>query len=188
MPAEIKTHMAPPLQLTVAAIPGHIRRVVFLDFDGVLHPVSATAGVRPPLSPEQIRTGWPGAFVHEEMVASHLRGHDDVGVVVTSSWRSFLDDKAIGDLLPWLEPWYCGTIGMPYRSRGVGVRAWLNAHPQVKQFCILEDQPAFFPGHWPTLFHCRPMEAFRTGLVFLQLKMWLDESAAHPRRKTPVPP
>ena len=53
-------------------------RVLFLDFDGVLHAVNGKA------------------FVHVEALAAVLSGHEDVKIVITSSHRRFCRDKPVG--------------------------------------------------------------------------------------------
>lgn len=57
-------------------------RAIFLDFDRVLHPPSAIAGARPPLSPAQIHVGWTSTFEHVQLLATQLQNHSDVGLVV----------------------------------------------------------------------------------------------------------
>lgn len=69
----------------------HQKRILFLDFDGVLHPPRAIAGAKPPQTPAQIRAGWPQTFVHLPVLVRLLAAHENVGVVVSSSWRQFLN-------------------------------------------------------------------------------------------------
>ena len=47
-------------------------RVIFLDFDGVLHPR---------ISPDKL-------FVHVDRLSHVLKDHPDVKIVVSSSWRA----------------------------------------------------------------------------------------------------
>jgi len=150
-------------------------RALFLDFDGVLHPPKAIAGARPPLRPEQIRNGWPDTFVHLKVLAEQLDGHDNVGVVVSSSWRMFLDDDDLGSLLSPIATWYVGSTGLPYQARDVAIRAWLDAN-SLQNFAVLDDTAAFFPGEWPTLILCSPEHGLADSGVIAKLAAWLNSN------------
>ena len=82
----------------------HQTRVLCLDFDGVLHAPGATAGAKPPQTPAQIRAGWPQTFEHLPVLARMLSMHENVGVVVSSSWRQFLKEAELAELLASIRP------------------------------------------------------------------------------------
>ena len=50
--------------LLAPAFAGQRHRVIFLDFDGVLHPLHAINGAKPPLQPHEILQAWPATFQH----------------------------------------------------------------------------------------------------------------------------
>ena len=151
-------------------------RALFLDFDGVLHPPSAIAGAKPPLTPAEIREGWPLTFEHLPLLATLLAGQTQLAVVVSSSWRIFLNDPELGELLPPISPWYAGSVGLPYRGRAEAIGAWLRAHPTVGDFAILDDTASYFPGTWETLILCDPEQGLGNPVAQSKLEAWLSLS------------
>ena len=81
-----------PIPIGVSPEPYSVSRVIFLDFDGVLHPPRAIAGARPPIQPNEIRAGWPATFQYLGILKDLLREHSDIAGLVSSSWRIFLND------------------------------------------------------------------------------------------------
>ena len=102
------------------------RKAVFLDLDGVL----TTARTR---------------FVEfDPETVSHLNAlvRDDVGFVLSSSWRGLLPLADLTDMLRLAG--FRGEVSdqTPYIrnvERGVEIAAWLKAHPEVGDFVILDD-------------------------------------------------
>lgn len=152
-----------------------IRRAIFLDFDGVLHPPSAIEGARPPLTPSQIRTGWPGTFLHLPILKALLQGYTEVGVVVSSAWRMFLDDEQIGELLTPISSWYVGTTGCEYLGRDIAIQKWLQANC-IDDFVVLDDMKEYFPGIWPTLILCEAKFGIAKPRVQEKLQAWLSRA------------
>lgn len=150
-------------------------RVIFLDFDGVMHPPRAIAGARPPLEPHEILTGWPATFQHLGILQKMLEGHADIAVVVSSSWRMFLTDEQLGELL---EP-----IGWLYwqpscRSRRC-IRAWLEVNA-IADYVVLDDRLRFFPGlekDWPSLILCESELGISDPAVQKKLEEWINRHA-----------
>ena len=154
------------------------RRVIFLDFDGVLHPPKAIEGAKPPLVPQQILSGWPAAFQHLGVLKNLLQCHSDVAVVVSSSWRMFLNDAQLGELLAPIAPWYGGSIGSPYIAREVAIRAWLELN-NIREFVVMDDKEEYFPGSsgtWPTLLVCDGEKGISDAGVQKKLRNWLGAS------------
>ena len=159
------------------ALSQRCRRIIFLDFDGVLHPLGSLADARPPLTPLAIRTRWPQALAHLGILASMLEGHAEVAVVVTSSWRMFLTDEQLGQPLAPIAPWYGGLVGLPYQGRATAIKAWLTrAH--MDDYLILDDQPDYFPGGidaWPTLILCDSNLGIADEQVQQRLRRWISQ-------------
>lgn len=152
-------------------------RVIFLDFDGVLHPPRAIAGARPPLEPQEIRTGWPATFQHLGILKDLLQEHSDIAVVVSSSWRIFLNDAQLGELLAPIARWYGGSIGNPQIGRDVAIRAWLELNA-ITDYVVLDDKPKFFPGAagaWPTLILCDSETGISDIGVQQKLRDWMNQ-------------
>lgn len=154
---------------------GRCRRAIFLDFDGVLHPPAAIEGAKPPLEPEWIQRGWPGTFQHLGILESLLHGHQDVAVVVSSSWRMFLSDTQLGELLAPIANWYAGSIGSPYVARDQAIRIWLGLN-NIHDFAVLDDKKEYFPGGpeaWPTLILCNGEQGISDARAQRKLLDWL---------------
>lgn len=147
-------------------------RVLFLDFDGVLHPASATFGLSPQVPLSQIRKVRPATFVHAGTLAEMLLPHDDVRLLVHSSWRNQLEDDELRAIVPELQPWFAGSVGARYRGRDEAIRAWLAMHGTC-DFRVLDDEEALFSGSWPQLIVCNPVSGLGDPDVQRALREWL---------------
>jgi hypothetical protein len=106
-----------------------VRRVIFLDIDGVLAPIRSWERYGD-LAPACIE-------VLNAIVASV-----DADVVVSSTWRY---GKTVGELQEMLQAQGFGgrviditSIGAPGASRGEEIAAWLAAH-DVPGYAIIDD-------------------------------------------------
>lgn len=112
-------------------------KILFLDFDGVLHRYSS------------------GTFSKLPLLCEFLRAHRDVGVVISSSWR---DQFSLEKLREFFEPdirtqiidttpltQSDRTFGRLYRgrSRSDEIQEWLSSRP-VQAFAMLDDEPKAF--------------------------------------------
>lgn len=148
-------------------------RVLFLDFDGVLHPTSAIKGAKPPLSPEQLVTGWPKTFENVPILEKLLMGFDDVSIIASTSWRIFFNDEQLGRFFPSLSRFYGGSIGSPCMGRAEAINNWVKAN-KPKDYAILDDKGENFPGYWPNLIICRSELGLLERRVQLSLLRWLN--------------
>lgn len=151
----------------------HQTRVIFLDFDGVLHPPKAISGAQPPLTPAQIKEGWPQTFQHLPILKEILTGHTDIAVVVSSSWRLHLNDGELQEVLSLISPWFVGSVSKG--SRDEAIRAWLQRYP-IEDYVILDDVSKFFPGNWPKLILCKSALGLSDPLVQTKLRDWISTS------------
>ncbi len=154
----------------------HQSRVLFLDFDVVLHPPRAIAGARPPLTPAQIRSGWPNTFEHLSVLASLLAGHDNVGVVVSSSWRHYLKESELAELLGSIGPHFAGAVR--HGARDEAIRAYVIEH-SIEDFVILDDVQKFFPGDRPQLILCNSALGISDTAVQQKLQAWLQKGCGN---------
>lgn len=123
------------------------RFVLFLDFDGVLHP--GTSGtMRLVRELERLLTRYP-----------------DVVVVISSSWRM---GESLEELRAWFSPEFASRIisvtpvldqGQP-AARQAEAEAWLAENATVA-YCALDDEPSLFRQGCPWLIATNP----RTGLT-----------------------
>lgn len=146
-------------------------RVLLLDFDGVLHSPKAIAGARPLREPEQIRTGWPSKFEHLPILGEMLRGHPEIDVIVSSSWRHYLNTEQLADLLLPIKPWFAGTV--TEGDRDLAIQECL-AENDIQDYIVLDDQPLFFRDEWPTLILCNPERGIADPMVRAKIWAWLQ--------------
>lgn len=139
-------------RMRVDQLPEPEEKVIFLDFDGVLNSVDfleETYDQRKLLEKGR-RTdqeSWWSAMIDGRAVGhlNEIIKHSGAKVVVSSSWRhghtlaelrGILKNKGfIGSLIdktPKRAP------VAPYR-RGNEIQAWLDEHPDVKKFVIIDD-------------------------------------------------
>lgn len=157
-------------------------RIVFIDFDGVLHPTTAAVDLKRSFiqqaSPAELHAR--GLFVHTPLLAAALQGaHDsaELRVVVHSSWRSNFRDDEIRRVIPELDPWMLGTVGFPTLGRDAAIMKWLEMMgDKVSDFLVLDDVPQLFAGgaaKWANLVLCHPERGIADPQVQEELKKFL---------------
>lgn len=138
-------------------------RVIFLDFDGVLH---ATDG--PALAMRQ--------FVWLPALQALLQPHDDVKLVVHASARQNSPEAFLRDRLGISATRWAG-VTPPQLSRWPSIQAWLQENPETSQFRILDDQSTEFPDPPPAeLILCQCKTGVADPVVQSRLITWLDET------------
>ena len=150
----------------------HQTRVLFLDFDGVLHAPKAIAGAKPPLTPAEIRAGWPKTFEHLPVLERMLSEHDNVCVVVSSSWRLYIKEPELAELLASIGSHFAGAVR--HGARDEAIRAYVIEH-SIEDFVILDDVIKFFPGDWPQLILCNSALGLSDPVVQKKLQGWLQQ-------------
>ena len=141
-------------------------RALFLDFDGVLHPlVSDTYSSDEPVV-HAVLFGWL------PRLASVLRDHPDVGIVVHSTWRRTHNLEELRELLGPLGSRVLGVA--PEGARHASITAWLAQNPRITDYRILDDDCVEFPEPPPAeLIRCHPGRGLTEDRVLLALKEWL---------------
>ena len=121
-------------------------RVVFLDFDGVLHPAGGSPGTTLP-------------FEWTEVLAALLGPFNDVQIVIHSSWREHIPAQELRDLLEPLADRLLGAVEAG--NKGAAIERFLLEHSEITDALVLDDQVDEFRTGFPaTLLVCEP----RTGL------------------------
>jgi hypothetical protein len=157
-------------------------RVVFTDFDGVLHPASSATDLKRSViasaSVEGLRAS--GLFVHAQVLASALSqaaDSNELRLVVHSSWRSHFRDDQIRRFIPELEPWYLGTVGFTTLARDAAILKWLEmTGPRVTDYLVLDDSPRLFAGgqqKWTHLLLCDPERGLADAAVQDELRKFV---------------
>lgn len=114
-------------------------KVIFLDIDGVVNCQSTS----------QRHRGFIGIDPYMAFMVGKLIMETEAKVVLSSSWRCTPDGIEevknqvydIHDVTPIL-----GTI------RGEEIKAWLDAHPEVTRYAILDDNSDMLPEQMPNFF------------------------------------
>lgn len=131
--------------------------VLFLDFDGVLHP--------DPCPPQRL-------FEHAPRLATALAEFPATGVVLSTSWRTFLTCEQLVELLPAaLRRHVLGVTPRfgefaappalaPYRRHAECVQ-WVRAHGvDEAAWLALDDRPSWFAPYCENLIVCDSRQGF----------------------------
>jgi hypothetical protein len=147
-------------------------KILFVDFDGVLHPLSAAEGLNPELSISEVAQQ-PGMFCWATQLAE-LLGENDVGIIVHSSWRLMCDDNDLRKLLGPLAPYFLGSTPRAQRFESI---QWLVHANQLTDYRILDDMSEAFPTGLPELILCDPEVGVSDERVVDHLVGWLSSTA-----------
>jgi hypothetical protein len=135
-------------------------KTLFLDFDGVLHPVSAGVGAY---------------FAHVERLAEVLTTAE-CEIVVSSSWRFHFDLESILDKMPdAIARRIVGVTGDPCvnaYARYSEILEYLKLNPSA-DWRALDDSVFEFPEKCPELILCNPSTGLDHG-VLAKLTQWLQ--------------
>ncbi len=113
-------------------------RVLFVDFDGVLHPLGLWIETTRSFNGCEVALTEPvDYFCWAPSLAEQLSLHDDVRIVVHSSWRVWYPHDQIGEYLGPLGPRFLGCTNDSRKCESI--LAWLAAHPAVRSYRILDD-------------------------------------------------
>ena len=140
------------------------KNILFLDFDGVLHPTSAT--------PEELFTK------SNELMKCLLPFCHDCKIIISSSWRLHYSINELRELIsPELDEMIDGKTGDPFIGqwpRYNEIKEYLKLHSPFANWRALDDSFLEFPPDCPELIKCNP----NTGLSnneLLQLQRWLKQ-------------
>jgi hypothetical protein len=145
-------------------------RVIFVDYDGVFHPVSDlhwfTTGLAVEACIERGQLFRWASILHEMLDA-----HPDVRIVVHSSWRLLHPEERVKSLLGPLADRVVHVISRDY-DRGDGVAAYI-AENGVEDYVILDDRPDWFAPGTQRLVVCDSESGICDAGVREQLLAWL---------------
>lgn len=141
-------------------------KIIFLDVDGVLNSMTYIEQKE-----KEIEANL--GYIDESTIKHLARIVEETGakIVLSSSWRSMFDQNmhpafdAAAELIRLLEKYNLALISKTEHigsRRGDEVREWLNRHPNVSNFVILDDAP--FPD-WNELTKNWVKTSFTTGLT-----------------------
>ena len=149
-----------------------MKRVLFLDFDGVLHPATAhfaLGNVRLPIA--ALRAA--GLFVHVDALADAIRPFEEVGVITHSSWRLTHTDSELRSLLGALGSRVIGTTDRTMDREESIAHAVRTRDLAPDDFRVLDDQPELFVRFRGNVISCDPARGVRDAVAFFKLNEWL---------------
>lgn len=136
------------------------RRLLSLDFDGVLHP-------GPQVTTKLAHFCWLPSL------CSLLTQDDDVDVLVHSTWRHEFTDQELKDLLGPLGPRCVGAVPRS-SARYDGILWWLVQNKAYVDYRILDDDLSEYPEPPPPeLIWCPPDTGITAPEVRQALALWL---------------
>lgn len=145
--------------------------LLFVDFDGVLHP----CGKHPDHGPNA------SSLVHElglfcwlEHLERVVQPHPHVGLVVHSTWRYPHKEDELAEMLGVLSDRFEGAT--PSGSRYGSITKWLSQRSvKPKDYRILDDMPEKFPRNiHRRLIACKPWLGLSEPQALGELQQWLD--------------
>lgn len=146
-----------------------MRRLLFLDFDGVLHPLDKIEVLHP--------HKW---FCWAPLLDEILEPWPDVQLVVHSSWRAEFDLSELRQLLGALAPRVTGcTSALP---KALGIAAVLNAsRPPVTAHVVLDDDARLAAHPGLNVIVCNSGQGLSSPDTQAEIKEWLAATAIHAR-------
>lgn len=135
-------------------------KVLFLDFDGVLHSNSGPAA--------NMRE-----FVWLPILKDLIAGHSDLRIVIHASYRRTSPPDFLRTRLG-LGKDVCLGVTNPTLDRWASIQDWKKGRPWIKSFRILDDQAFEFPKPPPAeLILCDGRLGLSEARVQDALRAWL---------------
>lgn len=123
-------------------------KVLFLDVDGVLNSINTTSFKNNP---------WP-TDPYMCFLVGKIQLDTDCAIVVSSSWRHHPEGM---ELLRKRFNNVIDKTGSDGRCRGDEIQAWLDQHPEVTAYAILDDDADMLVGQAENFFKT----TFQDGLT-----------------------
>lgn len=149
-------------------------RIIFVDYDGVFHPVSDLHWFSMGLEVDTcIKRG--RLFRWTPILDEILDSHPDVRIVVHSSWRLLHPEEKVKSLLGLLAERVVHVISRNY-DRDDGIVAYIGEHG-TEDYLILDDRPDWFAPGTPNIVVCDSETGIYDEGVRKQLLAWLNKGA-----------
>ncbi|WP_231950095.1 HAD domain-containing protein [Paraburkholderia caribensis] len=145
------------------------RAVVFLDFDGVLHPVGV------PAVDEEFRLiENPDLFVWRPILGRLLAPYPMIGIIVSSDWRRLFDDATLIRLLGPLATRFVGVVESYGTSRSEEILAEVERRG-LNGWVALDDHPSVIAAQArdPRFIACEPTTGLSSADVQRTLSLRL---------------
>ena len=148
-------------------------RVIFLDIDGVLHPSTAVANFAASGQAIGIYAEANDLMRWNEHLSVILKEHDDVMLVVHSSWRMEFAESEIRALLGPLSGYFQGVTHRDHAGRYNSILQ-LVERAQFDDYLILDDATREFPDGCAELVVCDPLRGVSDPAVQARVRSWLE--------------
>lgn len=124
-------------------------KILFLDIDGVCNSRDYLYRLR---AKNKKATLWYGIDPEAAKLVRRIVKETGCKVVLSSTWRLYEDGKAqvrreVCHFVDCTKDLQAGAK-RGYVPRGDEVQDWLNRHPSVTQYAILDDDSDFAPNQW----------------------------------------
>lgn len=118
-------------------------KILFLDIDGVCNSGEWAA---------QGNNMWHGTDPNAVALVRRIIEETKCSVVLSSVWRMYPEARAVvkRDVCHFIDVTkdMQGGAQRNVVDRGVEVQEWLDRHPEVTQYAILDDDADFMPEQW----------------------------------------
>jgi len=116
-------------------------KVLFLDIDGVVNCATTM----------QRHCGFIGIDPYMAFIVGKIQLDTGCEVVLSSTWR--LDEKSRAEVRKQVVKFIdCTPSNYPGTQRGDEIQAWLDAHPEVTKYAILDDNSDMLESQLPNFF------------------------------------
>lgn len=124
-------------------------KVLFLDIDGVCNSRKYLYELR---AKNKRATLWYGIDPKAAKLVQRIVKETKCHVVLSSTWRLYPDGRAQvkREVVPFIDCTKDLQAGAKrgYVPRGEEIAEWLDRHPHVKQYAIVDDDSDFLPNQW----------------------------------------
>ena len=145
--------------------------VLFLDFDGVMHPYDPFV-IEDPFGV----AADAGHFCWLPLLTDALAAYPAVRIVVTSDWRHFSDDDKMRGLLGPLASRFAGSTGLAREFTRVDyIRQVVHLH-DLQYWCALDDDSSVIKAapDEPRFVACDSATGLSEPMVTTALARWLQ--------------
>lgn len=146
---------------------------IFIDFDGVMHPVTAIAGLSPYHPQLDLEIKRRNMFCWLPLLEEVLQDDDDITIAVHSSWKQYLSNDQMNAILGNLASRYIGITPIG-AARYHGILQVVQ-RAGIEHHLILDDATDEFPLHHPDLVATHPSRGLNDERVMDQIKNWLKK-------------
>lgn len=124
-------------------------KVLFLDIDGVCNSRAYLYRLR---AKNKKATLWYGIDPEAAKLVKEIIKATGCVVVLSSTWRLYADGRAqvkreVCNFIDCTKDLQAGAK-RGHVERGIEVQEWLERHPAVEQYAIIDDDSDFLPDQW----------------------------------------